>query len=251
MHLKVLGSSSGGNCGLVNVSWKWVLIDAGFSCRKIGQLLASEGLTPSDISAVLVTHEHTDHTAGLKTLADAGAKIYGTEGTALAVRAKLPWTLVQPGSVFEIFERVAVEVFSVPHDAADPVGYTICEGSQRLSWALDLGHLDAQMKAYLARADILMIESNYDEDRLEASRRPYYLKARIKGRHGHLCNDETFEYLTSTSSKAHWREIFLGHISRECNDTKALALRYANTGLDVNVVSPITAANPQGELVEA
>ncbi len=250
MRLKVLGSSSGGNCGLVEVAGKWVLIDAGFSCRKVAQLLAAEGLTPTDIYAVLVTHEHSDHTAGLKTLAQAGAKIYGTQGTALSVREKLRWSVVQASTSFEIFEGVTVEVFSVPHDAADPVGYTIDDGHERLSWELDLGHLDSKMREYLSRADILMIESNYDPKMLEDSRRPYYLKARINGRNGHLCNDETFEYLTSNASKAHWKEIFLGHISKECNNPQALIARYAQTGLDVNVVNPVTVI-PSGELVEA
>lgn len=210
--------------------------------------MADEGVTPGDVSAVFLTHEHSDHVLGLSGFAGLGTPVYATRGTAGALQGKnlINWKIVPSQSTFAL-AGVTVESFPVPHDAAEPVGWVIDDGVERLVWALDVGHLVPITKKILRSATILVLESNYCPQLLEADKkRPFSLKQRIKGRHGHLSNDEAFEFITMEKSDS-WRQIYLAHLSHQCNDAKGLQERYTQIGVQVQVVLPVAVK----ELTEA
>jgi phosphoribosyl 1,2-cyclic phosphodiesterase len=237
MRLKIFASSSSGNCALVETGGKRILIDAGLSFRKICAALEGEEISPQEIDAVFVTHEHGDHVIGLGGFSALGVPIYATRGTAGGIiRQEIKWTIVPSAGKFAA-AQLRVETFTIPHDAGEPVGYAIDDGEERLVWALDVGHLDKKIKTVLKSATILVLESNYCPDMLEKSGRPFHLKQRIRGRHGHLSNDETFEFLTAERSES-WKQIYLAHVSRQCNNVEKLEALYASSGLPIEVVDP-------------
>jgi phosphoribosyl 1,2-cyclic phosphodiesterase len=241
MRLSILASSSAGNCALVEAAGAKILIDAGISFKKLEAALEEQGVAVSELTAVLLTHEHSDHVAGVGGLASAGVPLYATAGTASAVegmiKRKIGWRLLPSEGAF-VMGELRVMTFALPHDACEPVGYVISDAQERLIWALDIGHLTAATERLLATATTLVLESNYCPKRLQAdTKRPFSLKQRIMGRHGHLSNEDAYNYLTKTRS-ASWRQIYLAHLSRECNSVAELQARYAATGLPVEVVDP-------------
>jgi len=248
MHLTILGSSSSGNSALVEVGGKRLLIDAGFSFRKLTQMLQTQSACDiATIDAVLVTHEHSDHTSGLSGFAKLGTPVYMTAGTFAALPSKLAAALnvkkIPQQAVFTIGE-VSVESFSVPHDAIEPVGFVLRyqlptnQNPSQLTWALDMGYLTDQVRAHLQQSHIIVLESNYDDDLLKNSRRPFSLKQRIKGRHGHLSNSEAFEFISQNHTNCSWQQVYLAHLSNDCNDVSALQSRYNIAGINVEVVNP-------------
>lgn len=240
MRVKILVSSSSGNCALVEShSGEKVLIDAGVSFKKLEKLLENEGVRADEISAVFVTHEHSDHVAGLSGFAERGTPLYMTRGTASAL-VKLPKSSIKflpNAGAFEV-AGLSVESFPVPHDAAEPVGYKLKDAVDLLVWALDVGHITPTLKTTLLQATILVLESNYCPAMLEKANRPFHLKQRIRGRHGHLSNDDAYEFLT-TNRTENWKKIFLAHVSRECNDVTRLQERYNKAAMEVEVISPV------------
>jgi len=238
MEVKVIASSSSGNCALVEtVGGVKILVDAGISFKRIESALHAWGVRVQELAAVLLTHEHSDHVCGINGFVELGVPVYATRGTRLALGGRLPWKEIPSRGKFGV-GGVSIESFEIPHDAAEPVGYVIDDGRERLVWALDMGHLSGETKNILKSANILVIESNYCPHMLEADKkRPWSLKQRIKGRHGHLSNDDTFAFLTQETS-SHWRRIVLAHLSAQCNDPLKLQRRYAPTGLPVEIVSP-------------
>ncbi|HEY3762841.1 MAG TPA: MBL fold metallo-hydrolase [Verrucomicrobiae bacterium] len=238
----ILGSGSSGNCAYIETGNSRVLIDAGFSPRQIRQRLASIGRAPENLSAILITHEHSDHICGLFGLAEKlKIPVYCNretqEATAWAFKekwngkrdplfdgmektmgdflAKLDWRLFQTGDRFELGD-VLVETFPIPHDAQDPVGFLLRTGSVNIGFATDLGHMTKLVLERIRAANILVLESNHDIKLLQESRRSWALKQRILGRHGHLSNvaaAETVEQIMSADLK----HLYLAHLSRECN----------------------------------
>jgi phosphoribosyl 1,2-cyclic phosphodiesterase len=250
----VLGSSSGGNCALLQTPKARVLIDAGFSARRTREKLAEFGQSLDDIDAVFITHEHTDHTNGLKGLCKLpNLKVFATYATHCKILEQLPelpvkWQIIQSGNAFE-FNDLTVQAFSVPHDAIDTVGYEFSTGvgspedpKRSVAWITDLGHITASVAKHAAEADVLVLESNHDLKMLQESNRPFSLKQRIHGRHGHLSNDQTLEFLKSVPSPK-WKHIFLAHISPECNDT-SLVHDIFGDNLSPDGTCPISIVDP-------
>ena len=241
MKVKILASSSSGNCGLVEIGGLKLLLDVGLSFKKLQGLLAQEGVSAAEISGVLITHEHSDHVLAAAGFAALGVPLYATRGTAagaeVVLKKSLKWNIIPQDGVFKI-GAVSVSVFGVPHDAQEPVGYALSFEAERLVWALDMGHLPSGVQAILKSATTLVMESNYCPKLLEAdTKRPFSLKQRIKGRHGHLSNETTYEFLTQTRSPS-WQQIYLVHLSKECNNPELLQSRYEACGLPVEVVNP-------------
>jgi phosphoribosyl 1,2-cyclic phosphodiesterase len=234
MRLQILGSGSAGNCALLQTEGARVLIDAGFSCRRLRELLRDAGTRLDDIDAVFLTHEHGDHAAGIEGFKKhPRTEIYANAATARAVCQKAgreaTWRLFETGTTFRVRD-LEVTSFAVPHDAQEPVGFCFAHGDMQdlfsprrsLAWLTDLGHVPAAVYAHLRACDVVVVESNHCPKLLEADhRRPWSTKQRISGRHGHLSNEATRELLEATAH-AGWRRVFLTHLSRDCNSREAV-----------------------------
>lgn len=221
MHLTILGSGSNGNCTYVETPGARLLVDAGFSLRQIRARLAGIGRTPENLTAILVTHEHSDHVQGLGALCKKlNIPVFCNRLTGEAIeysmQEKLPRRTFETGAEFEVGD-VVVEAFSIPHDAQDPVGFLLRTPDANLGFLTDLGHVTQLVLQRVKAANVLVLETNHDVKLLQdCPRRPWSLKQRILGRHGHLSNTAAAEALTQIMS-AELRHLFLGHLSRECN----------------------------------
>jgi len=234
VRLTILGSGSGGNCAYVETDETRVLIDAGFSLRQLRQRLATIGRGPENLSGILVTHEHSDHVQGLGALNEKlHIPIYCNRPTHEAVeyqlQARLPCRLFETGASFEVGD-IMVETFTVPHDAQDPVGFLLRTSAGNIGFLTDLGHTTRLVLERVRPAHVLVLEANHDVKMLqECPRRPWSLKQRILGRHGHLSNEAAAD-ATEQIMSADLRYLYLGHLSRECNRPE-LAHRVVNERL--------------------
>lgn len=246
----ILGSGSSGNSALLQTEGARVLVDAGFSARKLAQLLANHGEQLARIDAIFLTHEHGDHAAaidGLKKFPH--IRVFANAATARTVQAKLShrpdWQIFETGATFR-YRDLEVRSFSVPHDAQEPVGFRFTTGSEgdlfaprrSLAWVTDLGHAPQHVQEHLREADVVVIESNYCTQLLQAdSTRPWSLKQRISGRHGHLSNQHARELLESVASPR-WQHVFLAHLSRDCNSVAAVQAAFAGLACPFSIVAP-------------
>ncbi|MGN6555837.1 MAG: MBL fold metallo-hydrolase [Verrucomicrobiota bacterium] len=221
VHLTILGSGSAGNCAYVETPEARILVDAGFSTRQIRERLATIGRTPESLTGILITHEHSDHIQGLTVLAQKlRIPVYCNRPTHDAIQfqldVKFDCRLFATGSSFEIGD-VVVETFSIPHDAQDPVGFLLRAPGTNIGFLTDLGHATKLVLERVRCANVLVLEANHDVQLLQdCPRRPWSLKQRILGRHGHLSNEAAADAAQEIMS-AELRHLYLGHLSRECN----------------------------------
>lgn len=259
-RFQILGSNSSGNCALLVTDTTRILIDAGFSARRICQMLEAHGESIQNIDGVFITHEHNDHATGLKGLSKfEHLQFFANRDTARAIQKKLQrrpkWNVFETGATFQ-FRDLQVASFSVPHDAYDPVGFVFSWGygdlfspRRSLAWVTDLGYVPQLVRQHIQAVDILVVESNYDEEMLDRDpKRPWSVKQRIKGRHGHLSNDDALSLLLEMED-SRWQEVFLVHLSRDCNDVSRVKQKFApllNMGrrFRLNVVDPHTGLSP-------
>ena len=236
LRFRILGSGSAGNAALLQTDDTKVLVDAGFSARRLNTLLAESGESLASINAIFLTHEHGDHSAALKGLAKhPHIQVFANASTSRtlqrSLKHRISWQIFETGSTFN-FRDLEITAFSVPHDAQDPVGFSIVHGHvddlfsprRQVVWLTDLGHIPAHIQEHIRHADILAIESNHCIDLLQAdAKRPWSLKQRIQGRHGHLSNTAVHDLLAEINSPA-WQHIFLTHLSQDCNSIQAVEL---------------------------
>lgn len=224
MRLCSLYSGSSGNSIYVGSERTHILVDIGMSAKKITEALNEIAISPDDIDAILITHEHSDHIAGLGVfLRKYGIPVYGTKKTLEAVRCysnlgKVDFSLfhdIEPEESFAIKDLWAKPV-STWHDAADPVCYTLTHGTKKVSIATDLGDYDEHIVDSLSGADAMLIEANHDIRMLEVGPYPYPLKQRILSRHGHLSNERGGQLIRALLND-HLKGIYLGHLSKENN----------------------------------
>ena len=237
MRVCVLASGSRGNATYVEGGGVRLLIDAGLSCRALEKRLAEAGLAPDGLDAILVTHEHADHVAGLDRFARKHAvTVYANEGTAAVVERQCRLARREPPD-FAVFESrvpftlggLTVTPVRVSHDTAEPVAYTLAEQTgHTLGYFTDLGFVSDEAAAALAACEALVLESNHDPRMLRASGRPYPLIARIAGQSGHLSNDQACEAL-ATLRPPRLRRLVLAHLSQECNDPAVARAQMART----------------------
>ena len=243
-----LFSGSSGNAVYVGEGEDGILVDAGVSCARIVKELDHIGVKPESLKAILITHEHSDHTAAAGILSRKfDLPIYATEGTWNGMADKVG--AVQAKNIRIIDSRqdfyigkIGVCPFCIPHDASDPCGYSFCLGNLKASIATDIGCIREGWMNAVAGSDILLLESNYDEDMLKAGKYPYVLKKRILGRSGHLSNEDAGKAAVQLVQR-NCKNIILGHLSKENNfpelaeQTVRLALHEAGCvlGQDVNL----------------
>lgn len=222
MRVAVLGSGSAGNSVLVAAGGTRILVDAGFSARSLAERLAVLDVGPDAIDAIVVTHDHRDHTRGMGVFARRHATtLYMTRATRAACSDLLTGDErvheYVPARPFAV-GRLRIEPFLTVHDAADPVGVAVVdEGSGiRLGVATDLGRPTAQIRHALSGCDLLILEANHDEVLLHTGPYPVSVKRRIASSHGHLSNQAAARLATEL---LHPRlaGVVLAHLSFECN----------------------------------
>jgi phosphoribosyl 1,2-cyclic phosphodiesterase len=230
----ILGSGSGGNCAYLETDEARILVDAGFSPRQIRQRLATIGRVPENLTAILVTHEHSDHVSGLVGIAQKlNIPIYCNRATKEAFEFQLETrfncNLFETGASFEIADLL-VDTFTIPHDAQDPVGFLLHTAAGNIGFVTDLGHATKLVLERTRVANVLVLESNHDVKMLQdCTHRPWSLKQRILGRHGHLSNEAAAEAVVQIMSGG-LKHLYLAHLSRECNRPE-LARRVMNERL--------------------
>jgi len=227
VSLSLLASGSRANCALVASSTTHILIDAGLSCRETFKRLRALGEKPDQLSAILITHEHSDHIAGLQRLASKlNVPVFLTESThrewGRAMRdeqGKIPelpkLERFASGSGFQVGD-IEVKPFTIPHDAADPVGFTFRTEGVKIGFATDLGYMPVSVRDHLRGCDILVIESNHDLEKLRTGPYPWSVKQRVMSRVGHLSNDALAEFFSSDYDGGA-AYVVLAHLSEQNN----------------------------------
>ncbi|NNC89662.1 MAG: MBL fold metallo-hydrolase [Akkermansiaceae bacterium] len=221
MRLAVLGSGSAGNAAVLEIQGTRLLFDAGLSARQLCQRLEAVGISPDSLDAILLSHEHSDHTRGLRVfLRNRRVPVFTTAQTRECLRDGagdgIEWRIFQRGQPFDV-KDITVEAFAVPHDAVDPVGFVMDGGGWKLGLLTDIGHVTTLVREQLKGVRSLFVESNYDQQLLEAdTKRPWSIKQRIASRHGHLSNAQTAELVSDLACHG-LKTVVLGHLSQDCN----------------------------------
>ena len=217
-----LYSGSSGNSLFVETPNTRRLVDAGVSSRKIETALKSIDIDPSTIDGILVTHEHSDHVQGLGTLSRKfDLPVFVNQETLDAMpkqKDKIPEKNIKTFKVNDKFSinDLDIKSFSIPHDAANPCGFSIFKDDKKISIATDIGHMTNSIVKNLEESLFVLLESNYDPEVLKCSSYPFNLKTRIAGPTGHLSNEmagKTISYLLKSGLK----KAMLGHLSKESN----------------------------------
>ena len=234
--LTPLFSGSGGNSAYIGGAAGGVLIDAGVSAKRLAAALAGIGVDPGRVGAVFVTHEHTDHIAGLRVFCERHhVPVFATPGTLRALErmgaltGKMRADPMPPGGVEA--GGVLVRAFATSHDAAEPCGYACEAGAgERYAIATDTGCLTDNVKEALRGCDTVMLEANHEVTMLQNGPYPYFLKRRVLSDMGHLSNAACADFLPGLLRTGAAR-FFLAHLSRE-NNTPALAYACAKAAFD-------------------
>ena len=217
MVVCTLASGSKGNCLLACCGQTYILIDAGISARRITRSLGDLGVSPEELSAVFVTHGHSDHIAGLRVLSKRlRCPIRATRQTGWALQRRFPELNVEEVREEERVGELCVECFPTPHDAPGSVGYRVTGDGMRFVLCTDLGHITEPVRRAVAGCNLLVCETNHDEDWVRTGPYPYYLKQRILGNYGHLSNEAGAE-LAAFAVESGTRAVILAHLSQTNN----------------------------------
>lgn len=217
-----LYSGSSGNCLFISDGQTKILIDSGMSGKKIIEALVAIGENPSELSAILVTHEHSDHIRGAGVLSrKLDIPIYANENTWNAMEQAIGPVNIKNKMCFcncEEFEigNIFINAFPIPHDAVDPVGFNFFLDNKKITTATDIGHMTNKLLGYLMGSDLLFIESNHDIEMLKVGPYPWPLKKRILGERGHLSNEMAGKVVAYLAKKG-TKKFLLGHLSKENN----------------------------------
>lgn len=243
-----LASGSSGNALLFSCGDTHLLVDAGISCRRITAGLRALGIAPSDLSAILITHTHTDHISGLQVLLKRTAcPVRGSLRTCreLAFRLTNIQERLQPMDACTPYAvgSCTVTAFPISHDAAGACGFRLdtAEGSAGL--LTDTGFVTEEAADILPGVDLAVLEANHDVEAVRSGPYPYYLQKRILGAEGHLCNEDAARFAV-TLAEAGASEIVLAHLSLE-NNTPAMARGAVERALSAAGLSPALSVAPR------
>ncbi len=227
MEVIALQSGSSGNCIYVEADGMRLLFDAGISGCQAEQRLAAHGRDIRDVHALIISHDHSDHTRCMGIYQRKyGVPIHVTADTFNTAQRKA--NLGRMGDVRYFlsgstlqFGELRVETIPTPHDAADGVAFVVDDGTHRLGILTDLGHVFDELEDIMATLDAVIIESNYDVSMLDSGPYPEFLKSRIRGPQGHLSNTEAADLLGRTA-KRQLKWACLAHLSEENNDPEVV-----------------------------
>lgn len=217
-----IASGSSGNSLYIGTEHTRILIDAGVSGKRITEGLGTVGVVGNQVDALFITHEHLDHVKGAGVFSRRfDVPVYATMETWDAMEDTLG--KIAPRNrryVYEgepcVINDMCINPFSIPHDAANPVGYGVTVGDKKVTVATDIGHVTDALRENLTDSDILLLEANHDEELLKKGSYPWRLKQRILGEKGHLSN-KTAGALLSEIMSGRLKHVFLGHLSEENN----------------------------------
>jgi len=217
-----LFSGSSGNATYIGNDGTHILIDAGQSGKQITESLRHLGINPGDLDCILISHEHSDHikSAGLLSR-KFDIPIYANESTWIAMEKHLEEVSSANKRIFDasktfLVKDIAVKPYSIPHDAASPVGFCFFCGNKKVSIATDLGHTNSEILNMIKDSDMVILESNHDPGLLQSGPYPYFLKKRIMGKNGHLSNIDAGHALVDMV-KCKVTHVLLAHLSKENN----------------------------------
>lgn len=219
--------SSGNSIFLGNESTK-ILIDAGLPGKKIDEALKQIGQTPNELDGIFITHEHIDHIKGVGVLSRKyDIPIYAPHDTWVEMERSIGKIKEHNIKVMDRRSTVAINdiditSFIIPHDAASPVGYTINSKGKQASVVTDFGVFTREIEDNIKESEVILIESNYNENMLDMGPYPYQLKQRIKNTYGHLSNEHCGEAIVQLLKSGLGKKIVLGHLSNT-NNTPELA----------------------------
>jgi len=228
LRVSILASGSSGNITLLETERTRLLVDCGLGKRETLARLAACELHVQQLDGILITHEHSDHCNGLpQMLGLYKAPLYVTEPTLDALKRVLPDRLekrlrgvetVHSGQHFSVGD-IDVHAFAIPHDAADPVGFTFRAAGAKMAIVTDLGYMPELVKVHLRDSDCLVLESNHDLEMLKVGPYPWVVKQRVLSRTGHLSNHAVSKYLADPEGfDGRARYLVLAHISQENNN---------------------------------
>jgi phosphoribosyl 1,2-cyclic phosphodiesterase len=228
-----LASGSSGNSMLVTDGRTSFLIDAGIGIRRLVASMAEVGVVPGSLSGIFLTHEHSDHTTGAIRLARRyKIPLISSAATLEAVcrnEHKVPAQVLDPGEEIS-FDDIHIRSFNTSHDAVKPMGFTIEQGKQRICYATDTGYITPDIIREAKKADLVILESNHDVQRLMQGPYPHMLKRRILSNHGHLSNAAAAAFLLGLASDGRPVTFWLAHLSA-VNNTPKLAFDEAKAKL--------------------
>lgn len=222
----VLASGSRGNAIYVSDGQTAILVDAGLAGIEIIRRLRSKGLDPETLDGIVVSHEHTDHVRGVGVLSRKfKLPIYITQKTSEASGPQIGKLYdavhFRSGETFQL-KSLTIHPFSISHDAQDPIGFTVKQNGMKIGIATDLGIATGMVKEHLKECGVLVVEANHDLTLLMEGPYPWFLKQRIKGRTGHLSNEDSKALLKDVRHDR-LKHVILAHLS-ETNNTPAAAL---------------------------
>jgi phosphoribosyl 1,2-cyclic phosphodiesterase len=229
LYLSSLNSGSNGNCYYVGTSHDAVLIDAGISCRETEFRMTRLGLSLAKVRAILISHEHTDHTMGVEVLSRKyRIPVYITPATHLNSLLRIDPQLLRPFSAYEElhFGSLTVKAFPKHHDAADPHSFTMTGSDITVGVFTDIGSVCEQLIHHFGQCHAAFLEANYDETMLEEGCYPYFLKKRIRGGKGHLSNLQALELFKSYRSPF-LDLVVLSHLSEQNNHPQIITDLFA------------------------
>lgn len=227
IEFTTLASGSSGNSTYIGTKDTKILIDAGLSGSKIENTLKYINIYPEQLDAIFITHEHADHINGVGVLSRKyNIPVYATEGTWNNMLEKIGKISKQNKKfVYKdenlIINDICLKPFEVPHDAKEPVCYSVFHNGIKICIVTDIGHVTKNIIENIRHSNALVLESNHDTNMIKNSSYPYILKERILGKYGHISN-ETCGKLLACVMNDKLKNVFLGHLSKD-NNTPDLA----------------------------
>jgi phosphoribosyl 1,2-cyclic phosphodiesterase len=240
-----LGSGSSGNAYVIQCGETTVLVDAGIPIRHLSRLLREANVDLSSISAIFISHEHTDHVRALRSvLRHCNAPVFATEGTIRSARdsVEAEWVAIRSESTISV-DGLSITALTVSHDAREPVAYSVSAGQTTAGILTDLGVPNGLAGDLIRRSDLVIVESNYDERMLRHGAYPGHLKRRIRSELGHLSNHDCARLLAE-SLTPRTGTVWLAHLS-ENNNTPDIAVAESSSALRSAGVFPQIQALPR------